>query len=157
MELYFLRHGLAADANPDGHDAARPLTKEGVAKIKAAARAMRKLGVQPDALITSPLVRAHETARLVARELNVECQLSEALAPGCELAQLAELLAEHRAAEQVLLVGHEPDFSQMIGELTGGRVQMKKGALARVDLPAIEPGAGALAWLLPPRVLREMA
>src|SRR3954464_14234623 len=157
MELYFLRHGIAADVGPAGlGDAGRPLTKEGIAKMQAEARGMRRLGLRLDALLSSPLVRASETAAIVARELGTELQLADELASGCDIAQLFALLGEHRAAERVMLVGHEPDFSSLIGALTGGsQVLMKKGGLARVDIERLEPGAGVLTWLLPPRVLRE--
>jgi phosphohistidine phosphatase len=157
MELYFLRHGVAADVAPAGlGDAGRPLTKEGIAKMQAGARGMRRLGLRLDALLSSPLVRAHETAAIVARELGLELRLAEELAPGCDMAQLFTLLGEYRAAEQVMLVGHEPDFSTLIGALTGGsQVLMKKGGLARVDIERLEQSAGTLTWLLPPRALRE--
>jgi phosphohistidine phosphatase len=157
MELYFLRHGIAADAGPDGTgDAGRPLTKEGIAKMHVGARGVRRLGLRLDALLSSPLVRAHETAAIIARELGLELQLAEKLAPGCDLAQLFALLGEYRGAERVMLVGHEPDFSSMIGALTGGsHVLMKKGGLARIDIERLEQGIGTLTWLLPPRVLRE--
>jgi len=156
MELYFLRHGIAADAGPAGMgDAGRPLTKEGIAKMQAGARGMRRLDLRLDALLSSPLVRARETAAIVARELGLELQLADELAPGCEIGQLFALLGEHRAAERVMLVGHEPDFSILIGALTGGgQVLMKKGGLGRVDIERLEQGAGTLTWLLPPRILR---
>jgi phosphohistidine phosphatase len=157
MELYFLRHGIAADTGPAGTgDAGRPLTKEGIAKMQLGARGMRQLHLRLDALLSSPLVRAHETAAIVARELGLELQLAEKLTPGCDLAQLFALLGEYRGAERVMLVGHEPDFSSLIGVLTGGsKVLMKKGGLARVDIERLERGIGTLVWLLPPRVLRE--
>jgi phosphohistidine phosphatase len=157
MELYFLRHGIAADVGPAGRgDAGRPLTKEGIAKMQSAARGMRRLELRLDALLSSPLVRAHETAAIVAHELGLELQLVDELAPGCDLARLFALLGEHRATKRVMLVGHEPDFSQLIGDLTGGsRVLMKKGGLGRVDIDLLEAGAGTLIWLLPPRALRS--
>ena len=157
MELYFLRHGIAADVGPAGlGDAGRPLTQEGITKIQAGARGMRRLGLRLDALLSSPLVRAHETAAIVAREFGLELQLAEKLAPGCDMAQLFALLGEYRAAERVMLVGHEPDFSSLIGALTGGsQVLMKKGGLARVDIERLEQDAGTLTWLLPPRILRD--
>ena len=157
MELYFLRHGIAADVGPTGTgDAGRPLTKEGIAKMQVSARGIRRLGVRLDALLSSPLVRAHETAVIIARELGLELQLAEKLAPGCDPAQLFALLGEYRGAERVMLVGHEPDFSSLIGVLTGGsHVLMKKGGLARVDIERLELSTGTLTWLLPPRVLRE--
>ncbi len=157
MELYFLRHGIAADAGPAGTgDAGRPLTKEGITKMQVGARGIRRLGLRLDALLSSPLVRAHETTTIVARELGLELQLADKLAPGCDLVELFALLGEYRGAERVMLVGHEPDFSSLIGALTGGsNVLMKKGGLARVDIERLEQGIGTLAWLLPPRVLRE--
>jgi phosphohistidine phosphatase len=157
MELYFLRHGIAADVGPKGSgDAGRPLTKQGIAKVGLAARGLLRLGVRPDVLLSSPLVRAHETAAIVARAIGLELHLADALAPGCDLERLFALLGEHRAAERVMLVGHEPDFSAMIGALTGGsRVQLKKCGLGRVDIEVLEEGAGALVWLIPPRALRE--
>ena len=157
MELYFLRHGIAADAAPDGGgDAARPLTEEGIEKMRAAAHGLRRLGVQLDALLSSPLVRAHQTATIVARELRLELRLADALAPGCDVERLLGLLAEQRGAERVMVVGHEPDFSMLTGALTGGsRVALKKGGLARVDLDVLAEGTGTLVWLLPPRAMRE--
>jgi phosphohistidine phosphatase len=156
MELYFLRHAIAADEGPEGTgDAGRPLTKEGSAKMKAAARGLHKLGLQLDALLSSPLVRAHETAQIVARELGLELQLTDALVPGCDIERILGLLGEHRAAERVMFVGHEPDFSTIVGGLTGGsRVELKNGGLARVDIEVLEEGTGALVWLLMPKHLR---
>ncbi|MBK9711662.1 MAG: phosphohistidine phosphatase SixA [Kouleothrix sp.] len=155
MELYFLRHGIAEDVGPEGAgDAGRRLTKEGIAKMKDAARGLKRIGVRLDVLLTSPLARAHQTAEIVARELGVELRLADALSPGCNVALLFELLGEHRAAERVMVVGHEPDFSTMIAALAGGgRIQLKKGGLARIDLEVLEAG-GTLVWLLPPKVLR---
>jgi len=157
MELYFLRHGIAADVGPDGTgDAGRPLTSEGTTKMKTAARGMRRLGIQPDLLLTSPLVRAHQTAEIVARALDLELVLADALAPGCTVDRLRELLGQHRDAERVMVVGHEPDFSEMISSLTGGsRISLKKGGLGRVDLEMLSDGDGTLVWLLPPRALRH--
>lgn len=157
MELYFLRHGIAEDIAPDGGDGGRRLTEEGIAKMKAEARGLARLRLRLDVLLSSPLVRARQTAEIVARALDLELQLAEALAPGCDATRLLELLAVHRGAQRVMVVGHEPDFSAMIGELTGGsRVEMKKGGLGRVDLDVPEFRAGTLVWLLPPRALRDI-
>jgi phosphohistidine phosphatase len=157
MELYFLRHGIAADEGPgDSGDAGRPLTEQGIEKMKEAARGLRRLGVRPDVLLSSPLVRARQTAEIVRKAFGIESRLVEALSPGCDLVRLCDLLGEYRSAERVMVVGHEPDFSTLIGELTGGsRVQLKKGGLARVDLDTIDEGAGSLIWLLPPLALRK--
>jgi len=158
MELYLLRHGIAADVAPDGGgDAARPLTSEGIAKMQESARGLRQLGVELDALLTSPLVRARETAEIVGQALEVEPRLADALKPGCNLDRLRGLLAEERGAERLMIVGHEPDFSELVATLCGGgQVRFKKGGLARVDLHLVEAGAATLAWLLTPRVLRKL-
>ena len=157
MELYFLRHGIAADAGPEGSgDAGRPLTTEGIEKMKEEARGLRRLGVRPDIVLSSPLVRARQTAEIVRHALGLESRLVDALAPGCDVARLRDVLGEYRSAERVMVVGHEPDFSSLIGALTGGgRVQLKKGGLARVDLETVDEGTGALIWLLPPMALRR--
>jgi phosphohistidine phosphatase len=156
MELYLLRHGIAADGGSGG-DASRPLTEDGIAKIKQAARGLRRLEVGLDALLSSPLVRARQTAEIIAHALGLDMRLADALAPGCDIARLRDLLGEHRSAERVMIVGHEPDFSELIGTLTGGsQVRLKKGGLGRVDLEALDAGAGTLVWLLPPRALREI-
>ena len=156
MELYFLRPGIATAVAPHGEsDAERPLTKEGIAKMRASARGLRRLGLRLDALLSSPLVRAHQTAAIVAQELGLELRLADELAPGCDPERLFALLGEYRAAERVMVVGHEPDFSSLIGALTGGsRVLMKKGGLGCVSIERLEQGAGTLTWLLPPRILR---
>jgi phosphohistidine phosphatase len=123
--------------------------------MEAEARGLRRLKVASDTLLSSPLARARQTAEIVARELGVELQLADALAPGCTAERLLELLGQHRDAKRVMVVGHEPDFSVMIGELTGGsQVLLKKGGLGRVDLEAMEKGGGTLVWLLPPLALR---
>jgi phosphohistidine phosphatase len=157
MELYFLRHGIAADVGPDGSgDAGRPLTAEGIAKLKEEARGLRRLGVRPDIILTSPLVRARQTAEIVRHALGLDSRVVDALAPGCDITRLRDLLGEYRSAESIMVVGHEPDFSDLIGALTGGsRVQLKKGGLARIDLESVDEGAGALIWLLPPLALRK--
>lgn len=157
MELYFLRHGIAAAEGPAGTgDAGRPLTEEGIEKLKASARWLRRLEVRPQIVLSSPLVRAWQTAEIVARELDLEVRLSDALAPGCDIERLLGLLGEQRGAKRVMVVGHEPDFSTLIGALTGGsRVQIKKGGLARIDLAGLDQESGTLVWLLPPRALHN--
>jgi phosphohistidine phosphatase len=125
--LFLLRHGDAEDGG-DGGDAARRLTPKGERQSVAAGQALAALGVEIDACLTSTRVRAAETARLACETLGVEPEPCEELrggpfdGPG---------LAAGRGS--VLLVGHEPDFSDEIARLTGGRVKMKKGGLGIVD------------------------
>jgi phosphohistidine phosphatase len=161
MDIYFLRHGKAAELGDPGvtDDFSRELTPKGIEEIEAQAAVMERLGVAPDAILSSPLARAKQTAELVAKGLGRKKSLlvSDALAPGCDLERLGRLVAQHASAKSLLVVGHEPDLSTMIGELVGrggARVEMKKGGLARVELRgSLHVGAGMLVWLVPPRVL----
>lgn len=154
MELYFLRHGVAADQGPPGTgDAGRPLTPEGIEKMTMAARGLRRLELRLDTLLTSPLVRARATAAIVGQALGQEPQIVAELSPGCNTPRLRTLLAARANAQRVMIVGHEPDFSTMIGDLTGAHVRMKKGGLALVELPA-PTSDGILIWLMTSRVLR---
>ena len=158
MELYVVRHAVAAERPADGSDSpSRPLTVDGAARMQVAARGMQRLGVSPELLFSSPYARATQTAELIAGELKVAVRRSDLLAPGCDLPALAELLQPHRRAKRVMLVGHEPDFSHLIGVLCGGgKLELKKGAISRVDITAFAAASGTLIWLLPPRLLREI-
>jgi phosphohistidine phosphatase len=124
--LWLLRHGDAADGSPD---AERPLTKKGERQSRAAGVALHRLGVDLKACLTSPKVRAAETARLACEPFGVEPQLEPKLAGG---PFDAEALAAGLGGD-VLLVGHDPDFSMAVHSLTGAQVRMKKGGLAGVE------------------------
>jgi phosphohistidine phosphatase len=142
--IWLLRHGDAAEGSPD---AERPLTDKGRAQASAAGAALRALGVELDACLTSPKVRAADTARLVCEELDtVEPVLEPKLAGG---PFDAEALAAG-LGESVLLVGHDPDFSAAVHELTGAQVRMKKGGVAGVD-------RGELKVLMRPAELKRIA
>lgn len=125
--IYFLRHGDAA--RPDGlDDAERPLTEKGERQSVAAGRALAALGTEIDACLTSPKVRAAETARLACGQLGVEPETTEELRTGP-----FDPLALAAGRGDVLLVGHEPSLSTEVAGLTGGRVRLRKGGLALVD------------------------
>ena len=157
MKLYFLRHGIAADRDEfDGSDAERPLTSEGRKCMEREAKGMEDLGVAPDRIITSPLKRAKETAKIVAERLHLEDKLVEddRLAGDFDAECAADILRENGNAQSLMFVGHEPDFSETIGELVGGAsIDLKKGGLARIDLDAESSTRGKLVWLLPPKAL----
>jgi phosphohistidine phosphatase len=124
--LWLLRHGDAADGSPD---AERPLTDKGERQARDAGRALKALGVELDACLTSPKIRAAETARLACEPLGIEPQHEPKLAGGpFDAAALAAGLGDN-----VLLVGHDPDFSMAVHALTGAQVRMKKGGLAGVE------------------------
>jgi phosphohistidine phosphatase len=171
VELYFLRHGQAGQRSAwVGDDALRPLTEAGRERMVQEATTMRKLGVAPEVIVTSPLARSRQTAEVVAEILGLGTLVVEddRLASGFSLDELGGVLASHlkegSSGASVMLVGHEPDFSEIVGRLVGGAdVLLKKGGLARVDLPARASfsggssrgleGRGQLVWLLQPSVL----
>jgi len=155
--LYFLRHGPAdRDEFAGVDDTQRPLVAAGRERIRRETEVLAHCDLALDAVITSPLVRAAETAAIVTAGLGLADRLhaDARLAPGFDLAALAAVLADRPDDDRrLLLVGHEPDFSEVIRGLTGGRVVMKKGALARVDLAPGRELRGRLVWLLQPQVL----
>ena len=159
MELYFLRHGPAGSRGRwTGPDEERPLTDEGKALIEREAATFAALGLSPDVIVTSPLVRSYQTAEIVARRLGVVDRLvtDERLAQGFGVRELRGVLNDHPDAVTAMLVGHEPDFSLTVGELIGGgNVAFKKGALGRVDARDASLGDAELVWLLPPSVLTK--
>jgi phosphohistidine phosphatase len=141
--LWLLRHGDAEDSAAD--DFSRRLTAKGERQSRAAGLALARLEVSMDVCLTSPKLRALETARIAASELGVEVEEVDALRGGDFD---PEQLAAGRGS--VLLVGHEPDFSRAIQLATGARVEVKKGGLACLD-------GGTLLTLLRPRQLAEIA
>jgi phosphohistidine phosphatase len=157
MKLYFVRHGDAVEADSwRGDDASRPLTDEGRDRMTRAAKTMKRLGFALDVIVTSPLVRARQTAAIVAEALGLRDKLveDERLGPGFDLVRLAEIVRAQRGADAVMLVGHEPSFSMTIGRLAGGgAIDVKKGSLARVDVADPSELRGELVWLIPPKVL----
>jgi phosphohistidine phosphatase len=155
MKLYFLRHGVAVESGEwDGDDASRPLTDDGRKAMEREAKAIEELGIDPDRIITSPLTRAKQTAEIVAQRLNAKIVEDDRLAGDFDEQALSLILRNHSDAKALMLVGHEPDFSRTIGELIGGgRVDLKKGGLARVDLRDTSSLDGELVWLVPPKLL----
>jgi phosphohistidine phosphatase len=141
--IYLLRHGDAEDGS--GDDVARRLTRKGERQSEAAGRALATLGVQIDACLSSPKVRALDTARIAAEQLDVEVEAAEALRGG-DFDPLE--LAAGRG--EVLLVGHEPDLSNAVATLTGAKLKLRKGGVAAVE-------DGTLQALLTPRQLRSIA
>lgn len=141
--IYLLRHGVAERSN--GEDAKRRLTAEGERQSEAAGRALATLAAPIEACLTSPKLRAAETARLACQALGVEPEVAAELSGG-------DFDGPHLAAGrgEVLLVGHEPSFSNEIARLTGAKVKLRKGGLAIVD-------GNTLLALLGPRELAAIA
>ncbi len=161
MDLYILRHGLAAEASAVRTDSERPLTAEGVRKLVKIAAGMARLGLKFDLVFSSPYLRARQTAELVAETLKARKRLefTDALEPGADHGALIKLLKGRGGeVENVLLVGHEPYLSELISLLVGGdlrsTVNLKKGGLCKLSLEAVRGGrCGVLEWLLTPKQL----
>ncbi len=161
MKLYVLRHGDAGERDASNYtsDAARPLTPKGIKRTRQLANALRQMEVTFDTIFTSPLIRAHQTAEIIARSLGLEKQLRQAsqLAPDHPLTDVIALIESTGAkAQAILIVGHEPSLSRLISLLcTGGMnlgLTLKKGGLCRLELGEgkSQPNA-TLEWLLSPR------
>ena len=158
--LYLVRHAIAAErgeAFPD--DGKRPLTEKGIERFREIVAGLTELDVEIDVVLTSPLVRARQTADLLATGLRSSPRLVEtrALAPGASYQALLDELAVLSDQEAIALVGHEPGLGQLAGRLIGTRhpLPFKKGGVCRIDLDGLPPaGPGRLVWFATPRMLR---
>src|SRR5688572_1260718 len=152
-QLWLLRHGEAVphESKPDDD---RELTPRGERQAIAAGDGLARLGVEFEACYTSPKVRAVQTAQLACKALNLEPVEEESLADGFDREDALELMLRHGADGRVLVVGHEPSFSQVVHDLTGGRIDFKKGGVAAVRA---ERANGELLVLLRPRELESLA
>ena len=152
-QLWLLRHGEAVphDSKPDDD---RELTARGERQAAAAGAALARLGAEFAACYTSPKVRARDTARLACEPLGVEPEEVAAVGGDFDRDDALDLLHGHDADALVLVVGHEPALSQLVHELTGARLDFKKGGIAAVR---VERGSGELLVLLRPRELESLA
>ena len=150
MKLYILRHGEADWPSWNKPDDERPLTKKGIQEMERTAAFFAERGIKPGRILSSPLVRAWQTAEITAKALGMKVENEDRLAPGFDRDAL-ELILESFPDEDLMIVGHEPGFSHTIRDITGGEIKMGKGCLARVDY---EPrnGRGILVWLLPTKI-----
>jgi phosphohistidine phosphatase len=164
MNLYLMRHGIAAALDGAAVDAERPLSRKGIKRTRRIAKGMRRLGLSFDVLLTSPLARARQTADIVAIVLGAEALVEEmpGLSPESTVEKLLSGLDRHKERADLLLVGHEPLLSTTVSHLLGGKaarnglnIALKKGGLCRVEIDALPPaGPGMLHWLLAPKQLR---
>lgn len=157
LELYLLRHAHAGNATDwVGDDSLRPLSGKGRRQAEKLGRHLAELHLEPDSIVSSPKLRALETAQLMADVLGLAVTVDDRLAGGLDLDSLEVVLAS-AGGLRVMLVGHDPDFSELCGSLTGmSYLPIKKGALARIDIALpIAEGAGTLRWLLPPDAIRD--
>jgi phosphohistidine phosphatase len=166
MNLYFLRHGIAVEGDEFDYanDAARRLTPKGRKQLHTIAAAMRAMDLRFDKILSSPLVRAQQTAEIIAAELKLELRMefTDELKPGASAKKLIHQINELKPGpENILLVGHEPDFSELISLLVtghaGGGFALKKSGLAKLEIEKLRAGKCAiLAWLLTPGQMKLM-
>lgn len=153
MQLYFLRHGEADWPNWTKPDDERPLTDFGKNEVRQVAKFLDRLKVRPDLIVSSPLPRASQTAKIAAECLKAKLREDESLAPGFGMSELRTLLRRHRS-KVLMLVGHEPDFTTVISGLTGASLKLSKAGVAMVD---VDPDSqeGRFLWLFPPKFARK--
>jgi phosphohistidine phosphatase len=157
MLLHLVRHADAGDPEAwTGPDAARPLSDKGRAQAERLGVFLADHDLRTDALITSPKLRALETAEIVAGHLGMSVIKDDRLAGSMDIATVDTLLSDAGDPERPTLFGHDPDFSELVAELCDApTVSMRKGALARIEVDRpLERGGGTLRWLLPPDALR---
>jgi len=153
MELYFLRHGEADWPNCNKSDDERPLTKRGKKEMREVAKFLDRLKARPDLIVTSPLPRAAQTAEIAADYLKAKLRRDELLAPGFGMTNLRTVLKRHRA-KVLMLVGHEPDFTNIISGLTCASLKLSKAGVALLDIDP-EAEKGKLLWLFPPKFAKR--
>ena len=163
MNIYLLRHGIAVSAEETAPEGGRPLTAKGIKRMRKAARGLRRLGLDFDVILTSPLARARQTADIVAAALGLESHLTvvEALQPNCSVEELLANLSDYQHCKHMLLVGHEPLLSATAAFLLTGKktvaleIALKKGGLCHIEIDSLPPrNPGTLRALLAPNQLR---
>lgn len=163
MLIYLMRHGIAEPTGLGMTDTQRPLSEQGTLQTALVAKGLLQLGIRVDRLIASPLLRAQQTAEIVARILELpEPVLSDSrLAPYGSFSTIAQLLQEHRDAQRLMLVGHQPAIGEALSGLCGQgglSVEMGTATVAAVVAEGFRPHVhGALEWLIPARVLEQFA
>jgi phosphohistidine phosphatase SixA len=150
MRLYFVRHGIAE--NLAASDFIRALTKRGRRRVATSAQVMKRLGMAPVQIFSSPRLRSRQTAEIIAAALDMPVTISEPVNFGFDLGDLRRLTRNLGADDEVMFVGHNPDMSLLVSELTGLDASMKKGGLARIDVLGRTVDEGELVWLIAPKV-----
>ncbi|MGD0125332.1 MAG: phosphohistidine phosphatase SixA [Terriglobia bacterium] len=164
-ELYIMRHGLAVARGSVGFadDARRPLLPEGKEKMGEIAEGLKRVGVELDWVVSSPLVRAVETARIIAESLasSAAVDVCDAMRPGGSPEEVIAFLAKRPGRTRVLVVGHEPDLSELAARLIGAgshiSLAFKKGGCCMISFEEFPPRSpGQLEWWLTPRLMRKL-
>jgi phosphohistidine phosphatase len=161
-QLYLIRHAIAAERGPDWpDDDKRPLTERGIARFKECVKGLAWLDLQVDEIFTSPLVRAKQTADILAAGVSGKpvIKVLDALSPGHTATSVLAQLNKAARRRRIALVGHEPDLGELAAHLIGaGRaLPFKKGGACRIDVESLSSRrAGALDWFVTPKVLRRL-
>jgi len=162
LELYLIRHGVAEERGDDWpDDSKRPLTPDGISRLRKSAKGLNAIEVGFDQIVSSPLVRTRQTADVFSEELKGSPPIvtSDALAPAGSSASVIQELTKHVRKARVALVGHEPNLGELAALLIGARVpiEFKKGGICRIDFDMLPPkGGGMLRWFLTPKMLRKL-
>lgn len=162
MDIYFLRHANAGEPKLNSaKDEKRPLDKLGIEQSHDVGRALAALDVSADAIISSPLTRALQTASVVANEIGYEEKviIDAALRPGASYEQFQELLSRHIRKDAIMVVGHNPNLTEFLNKLLAGgaalhALELKKGSIARVEKVGRKPAV--LRWCMTPKVVRSI-
>jgi phosphohistidine phosphatase len=165
MDLYIVRHGIAIDREDPKcpPDPERYLTEEGIDKTRQVAKGIHALGINPDLLLSSPYVRAMQTAEIFASALGYAKQKirrTDLLLPGAEPSLLFRELAKDKHSSSVFVFGHAPQLDELIAAAFAGKhniTSLKKAGVAAIKLKRVSPPAGELLWLATPRLLRRSA
>jgi len=166
MKIYLIRHSNAVDPGTPGYedDSLRPLTEKGRDKMKDIAFALKELDVKPDLIVSSPYVRAQQTAEILAKVLKYKQELafSDALVPMGNADNIIGEINEKYSVDELVLVGHEPCLSVLIGTLTAGNpelaINIKNGGVCCLSSDDLHTERKAvLEWLLTPKILSEFA
>jgi phosphohistidine phosphatase len=161
MILYLMRHGIAEDSAPSGGDPERRLTQHGTLRTAMVAKGLKRLGLTFDRIVSSPYVRARQTAEIVARvtEHHGEILLDRRLVPFATVDDVADLVAEHDDVESLLFTGHEPNLGTVISGFTAeGRldIEVKKASVTALDMRRVrKPAAGGLLWSMTPKLFER--
>lgn len=162
-EIYLVRHAIAAERGEDWpDDTKRPLTERGISRFKESVGGLKALDGVIDEIFTSPLVRAHQTADLLASGVQGRptVKILDALAPGHRPATVMAQLVKAAKRHRIALVGHEPDLGELAAHLIGASrpLPFKKGGICRIDVAGLSSKAtGTLVWFVTPKILRKLA
>jgi phosphohistidine phosphatase len=163
MYIYLLRHAIAVERGTVHYpNDDRPLSQKGMKRFLKGAQGIAVILDEVDVILTSPLKRAHETAKMTAEQCGIlhKVVITEHLLPGCIHNNIIPLLKKYKDKKHVMLVGHEPDLSRLASNFLGSSrsvIEFKKGALCCIELPSLTPRVtGVLQWHLQPKQLRYL-